>query len=160
MTITTDGRWRTVAIACLAAAALAGCTDPALVDRVAAMERSQDQLRASLVEMGAPDPAAVAAREALAAEVAAVGADVTALADELTVLATTVDELRAQLESGQLEDDERLTALELQLAELGTSLTTVRDGLDALTDETGSLEVQLDSHVDDPGAHAGAPTGP
>ena len=127
----------------------AGCTDQALVDRVAALEASQERLRASLDEVDAPDPDEAAAREQLTTRIESITTTIGELEGSVAGLRTDVDE-------GSLVADDRLTAVELQLEQLSADLSELTTTLQALTDRTSSLEVQLDAHRDQPAAHAGS----
>ena len=120
---------------------LAGCTDQALVDRVAQLERADEDLRSSLNELGAPDPDDEEDRAALLAEVEAVAARITAVEAD-------VEALTASLDAQGLELDGRVTTLELQLEETRVELVQLQGALTALTDRVTSLDAQLDAHAD------------
>ena len=125
----------------LAVVVLAGCTDQALVDRVAQLERSDEQLRSSLTELGAPDTDAQEDRAAVRAELEAVAA-------RITTVETDLEALTAALDTQVLELDGRITTLELQLDETRTELVQLQGALTALTDRVTSLDAQLTAHRD------------
>lgn len=125
----------------LLAALVAGCTDQALVDRVAQLEQSDERLRASLTELGGPDDTANEDQTAVLAELEAV-------ASRITALEADVEALRATDDAQGLEVDGRLTTLELQLAETRATLTQLEGAVAALTDRFTSLEAQFDAHRD------------
>ncbi len=127
---------------------LVGCTDQALVDRVAQLEQADERLRSSLTELGAPDPAAQEDREALLAELEAVSGRITAVEAELEAVAASID-------AQGLEVDDRITTLELQLGEATSDLVALEAALTTLTDRVSSLEAQFDAHRTDPSGHAG-----
>jgi hypothetical protein len=127
---------------------LAGCSDQALIDRVAQVESSQDRLRDSLQDLGAPDPDAVATREAAAAEVAVV-------ADALVDVQAALDALQADIAAQGLEVDDRVTAIELRAEELRAQLVQLSSDQTALTDRISSLEAQFGAHRSDPFGHGG-----
>ena len=134
-----------VLLALLAAGAV-GCTDQALVDRVAQLERNNEELRESLTDLGAPDPEAEQSREALLAELEAVAARITAVE-------TDVEAIRANIDAQSIELDDRLTTGELQLEEARAQLQELQSNLVTLTDRVSSLEAQLDAHRSDPFGH-------
>lgn len=125
-----------------------GCTDQALVDRVARLEAADESLRSSLTDLGAPDPAEQQDREAVRAEVEAVAA-------RITEVETTIEAMAADLDAQGLEADDRMTALELQLEEARADLVQLRSDLTTLTDRVSSLETQFDAHRSDPSGHGG-----
>lgn len=128
-------------------ALLAGCAaDGALQDRVAELEASQNRLRSSLTELGAPDPDDLAARDAVQAEVAT-------LSGVVTELQSSLDALRGQIDDASLETDDRLTRIELEADGIAADLTGMQTTIDTLTSRIASLEAQLDSHRDDPVGH-------
>jgi outer membrane murein-binding lipoprotein Lpp len=126
---------------------LTGCADSALTDRVAEIEASQERLRTSLTEMGAPDPDVLAARDAAAAEVAVMSTTV-------TTLQTTLDALLLDLGASALEADGRLTTTELEADELRARVTELTTAINVLTSELASVEAQLDAHRDDAFGHS------
>ena len=125
---------------------LGGCTDQAVVDRIARLEEADEELRDSLTDLGAPDPEAEQGREAVLAELEAV-------ASRITTVETDIEALRATLEAQGLELDDRLTTNELQLEEARAQLQGLRTDLLTLTDRVSSLEAQLDAHRSDPSGH-------
>lgn len=125
---------------------LAGCTDEALVDRIARLERANEELRDSLTDLGAPDPEAEESREAVLAELEAV-------ASRITAVEADIEATRASLDAQGLELDDRLTTNELQLEEARAELQELRTDLTTLTDRVSSLEAQLDAHRSDPFGH-------
>lgn len=127
---------------------LVGCTDQALVDRVAQLEQADERLRESLTELGAPDPTADEDQAAVRAELEAVAARITSVEADL-------EALRASLDAQGLELDGRLTTLELQVGEATAQLTELRADLTTLTDRVSSLEAQFDAHRTDPFGHGG-----
>lgn len=129
-------------------ALLAGCTDQALVDRIAQLEQSDERLRASLTDLGAPDPEAEQSRAAVRAELEAVAARITAVEADIEAMAATLD-------AQTLELDERLTTAELRLDEATARLVELENQLVTLTDRVSSLEAQFDAHRSDPSGHGG-----
>lgn len=134
--------------AVLLTAALAGCTDQALVDRVAQLEQADERLRASLTELGASEPAAEDDGAAVLAELEAVAERITAVEADLEALAAAAD-------AQGLELDGRLTTLELQVSETRSALTQLEGAVTTLTDRVTSLEAQFDAHRADPSGHGG-----
>ena len=132
----------------LVLAVLAGCTDQALVDRVAELEAADERLRDSLQDVGAPDPQAQADAEAAQAELEATAA-------RISEVETSIEALQADLDAQVLELDGRTTTTELQLDEARASLTELRADLSTLTDRVNSLEAQFDAHRSDPSGHGG-----
>lgn len=132
----------------LAVLALGGCTDQALVDRVAELEAADERLRSSLTDLGAPDPADQARADAARAELESV-------AGRITDVEGAIDKLRADLDGQTLELDGRVTTTELQLDELDVELVQLRTDLNTLTDRVSLLEARLDAHEDDPFGHGG-----
>lgn len=130
----------------LLVAGAVGCTDQALVDRVAQLERNDEQLRDALTDLGAPDPEAEESREAVLAELEAVAARITAVE-------TDVEAVRANLDAQSIELDDRLTTDELQLEEARAQLQELQSNLVTLTDRVSSLEAQLDAHRSDASGH-------
>lgn len=141
-------RRTTLLLACTLALTLGACSDQALIDRVAQLEASQDRLRASLTELGAPDPDAIAVTEQLTTDVAELSAQAAAIKDALTVLAAAVDEQ-------VLELDGRLTTAELGAADVAATVQQLRSDLTVLTDRVASLVAQLEAHRGDPFGHNG-----
>lgn len=137
---------RTAAVLAIAGVLTTGCTDQALVDRVAELEAADERLRSSLSELGAPDPEAEEARRSTRAEVDAAVERLDTLEEQVTTIQESVD-------TQGLEADDRLTALELQLDELRATITTLRGDLTTLTDRVSSLEAQFDAHRTDPAGH-------
>lgn len=132
----------------LLAVLLLGCTDQALVDRVAQLEQADERLRTSLTELGAPDPDAQQDREAVRAELEAV-------ASRITTVEADIEALAASLDAQGLELDGRLTTLELQLGEARAELVQLQGSVTTLTDRVSSLEAQFDAHRSDPSGHGG-----
>lgn len=125
---------------------VAGCTDEALVDRVARLEQNDEELRDSLTDLGAPDPEAEESRAAVRAELEAVAALVTEVEAEVEAIRETVD-------VQGLELDDRITTSELQLEEARAGLQQLQTDLATLTDRVSSLEAQFDAHRTDPSGH-------
>ncbi len=138
---------RIIATTVCLGALLTGCADGALQDRVAELEASQNRLRTSLTELGAPDPDDLAARDAVQAEVVA-------LSTVVTELQSALDALRAEIDTASLETDDRLTRIELEADGVAADVTGLQTTLDTLTSRIASLEAQLDSHRDDPIGHS------
>ena len=125
---------------------LAGCTDQAVIDRIARLEQTDEELRDSLTDLGAPDPEAQRSREAVLAELEAVAARITAVE-------TDIEALRATTDAQSLEVDDRLTTTELQLEEARAQLQQLRTDLDTLVSRVNSLETQFDDHRSNPFGH-------
>lgn len=130
----------------LLAVLLIGCTDQALVDRVAQLEQADERLRSSLTELGAPDTSAQEDRAAVRAELEAVAARITAIEAD-------IEAVTASLDAQGLELDGRITTLELQLGEATSDLVQLQAALTTLTDRVSSLEAQFDAHRTDPFGH-------
>lgn len=127
---------------------LAGCSDQALVDRVAQLEAAQDRLRTSIDDLDADDPDATDALGGL-------GERVDTLGEQLTAVESTIAGLEERAAGDSVDVDGRLTGVELQLDDLRALLTQVEGDLTTLTDRVASLEAQLDSHREDPFGHGG-----
>ncbi len=160
-----------VGTATVAALVLAACgTDAGLVDRVAAIEQDQQELRVAVGDLGAGDPDLEAERERAATLLSTLDERVTGLeeaAARVDELEETVATLRADLDrvaeeaaAAATATTERVAAVEGRVGAVGASLDELESSLARLTDLVSSLRVQFDSHRDDPGAHAGAPGTP
>lgn len=135
-----------VALVLLLVPGVVGCTDQALVDRVARLEQNDEDLRDALTDLGAPDPEAEQSR-------AAVRAELEAAASRLTEVEASIEALRETIDAQGLDLDDRITTNQLQLEEARAELQQLRTDLTTLTDRVSSLEAQLDAHRSDPFGH-------